>query len=319
MIINSISSIKHTSTLNNTYYNKKYTPYKNQIITDSFTKNISFYGNILHNNYDEWFKTYLKYSNEKAAIANDISKIILQPAFLNIPEKQIKILDIGCGNGELTQQIINNLLEKFPHKQINLDAFDINDNLLTEFKKRLEILKHKNLYTHSEHLDYFKSKTNDTKYDFLLASHVLYYTDNIDNALQKIFQQLKTNGKGIIVHHSGENCLLSKLRAKYNPQSIANLNQSMEEIQKNDIIQNSLEKQNIPYKKQKQYFQLNIPSNIKSNDFKNLISFLIDTPYDILLKENKINKLLTDIQNYIDFQNRIHLFNNMYIINGRNI
>ena len=305
----------------NNYYSRK-TNRNNNIYSlknsgDIFLKNnIPFAGTPLHNNYEEWFKTYLKYSDEKISIAKHIGNIISENKFYSCLNKkqEIKILDIGCGNGLLTENVINKFNQLFPKKQVQIDALDINDNLLNDFRKRFSKYDNK-LNLNAEKQDYFKFWDENKKYDLIIASHVLYYADNLDNALLKIFNNLSNEGKAIIVHHSGQGCILSEFRAKYNPLSYANLNQTSKQIKQDDIIQNSLNKQNFSYKMLKQYFNLKIPNYRERKDFKNLISFLIDKPYSSLVKEGTIERLLEDIKNASNNQKNLYLFNNMYVIN----
>lgn len=321
MEIKSISNIYFTN-------NTKYNSYKDNKLMNSKTRfhsypTASYYpifkGNSLNKNYDEWFKAYLKYSNEKTSIANEINKTFNNNEYFEYlnNKKNIKILDIGCGNGLLTEKVLNNMISILPNKKIKIDALDVNDKLLEEFDSRLGKFKN-NVIVDSKKQNFFGTKSQDSKYDLILASHVLYYADNLDNAILNIYNHLDKKGKAIIVHHSGQDCLLSELRAKYNPASSANLNQNKEEITKKDIIKESLKKQTIPYESFRQYFDLKIPNTKSSSDFKNLISFIIDKPFNSILKENKINNIMQDIKINSDDENKIKLFNNMYVITKTN-
>lgn len=268
----------------------------------------------LDNDYDKWFKSYLKFVDEKFSIANEIIDVVSEPQFYNsLNEKDtIKVLDIGCGNGVLTQNYLNGISKIFPSKNIEVDALDVNKNLIKDFRENNYNLS-SNIQIDLQKKDFFKS-SNNNKYDLIIASHVMYYTDDLSDSLNKIESSLSDDGKAIIFHHSGEDCILSELRAKYNSESMANLKQSKDDISTNDIIKSTLEKENINHKSKKQFFNLYFPQNDKTQDFRNLISFLADKPFMELVKENKIAPFINEIKEKVDDDNALKLNNNMYIL-----
>ena len=290
------------------------------VILNNFS--VSYYpitfGSKLNDNYDEWFKAYLKCTNEKESIATEINKILTDSEYAKTLQnkKEIKILDIGCGNGLLTEKVLCNVIKLFPKQKLIVDALDVNEKLLDEYNVRCDKFQNK-ICLKSHKKDFFTSDLINNQYDLIIASHVLYYSDNLDKAIKKIYENLSPNGKAIIVHHSGEYCVLSELRAKYNPTSSANLEQTKEDITKIDIIKNSLEKQDIPHEILKQYFKLTIFQN-NNKDFRNLISFIIDKPYNTLLKENKVVDLFKDIKDLTNEKYEINLFNKIYVITKGN-
>jgi len=274
----------------------------------------------LANNYDEWFKSYLNSTNEKELIATEIANTIknteLHDNFKN--KNKIKILDIGCGNGVLTEKYLKQLSDIFPNKKIEVDAMDVNSKLLKDFKQN-HLINNKNITINILEKDFFKEPTPKHHYDLAIASHVMYYSDNLERDLQKIQTSLSDSGNAFIFHHSGKDCVLSNLRAKYNPTSSANINQTKEEISQNDIIKNSLDNLEIKYETKKQYFNLSIPQNINTPIGRNLISFIVDKPFLELAQENKVCSFLEDLNKLKDTNNSLNLHNNMYIIENNAI
>ena len=256
--------------------------------------NICRKDNACQKDYDELFGTFLKCVNEKEKMANAVKEIVKSSDVIPILEtaKQIQILDIGCANGDLSHRILEGISSVLPKQSINVDAFDINEKLLNEFLHKT-LPDNVDLKTHFR--DFFDVKS-DKKYDLVIASQVLYYVKDLCAAINKIKSKLSENGVAIIIHHSGDNSVLAKLRAKHNPKSNANLNQSLDEMEKDDIIAKTLSEQKISSSNYIKEFDLKLPNEIedfrknyknplmvsKYKDFKNLISFIIDEPFESL-------------------------------------
>lgn len=96
-------------------------------------------------------------------------------------------LDIGCGPGTWTKL----LLKKYPNAKFT--CLDISKEMLNQFKK-----------TNNEKritfvVDAFTDKNFKNKYDFIISSRSIEYMENKPKVINKIYDLLKENGKGIIV------------------------------------------------------------------------------------------------------------------------
>lgn len=269
---------------------------------------------ILNKDYDKWFKTYLRYVDEKDFIANEIfENIKISTSHLKNKNK-IKILDIGCGNGELTQKYLKHLSGLFSDKKIEVEAVDLNTELLNDFR-----LNHmnfdKNVSVNLINKNFFSEyPSTEERYDIVIASHVMYYTPNLSESFTKIKNYLSAGGKALIFHHSGDGCILSGMRERYNPQSSANIKPAKNKNSNVDHIGTILDNLGIMYEVKKQFFNMFFPENLVGADGRNLISFIIDKPFVDLLKENKVNKIIKELRSNFNGENKLKLHNNMYVI-----
>lgn len=112
--------------------------------------------------------------------------------FLNTSQ-DIKLLDPGCGNGNLSISFLELLEEKKFQGKIKLDLFDIDNECLNELKVRLEKRKSKNVKYNILNEDYILessfhngSKTQNSKYTHVIMNPPYKKINNGDSHRKKI-------------------------------------------------------------------------------------------------------------------------------------
>ena len=99
-------------------------------------------------------------------------------------DKEINILEIGCGNGFSTYDLKN----KINRKNINYYGCDISDIAIEKAKKYKDI----KFFTH----DIKKPFKKDIKYDFIIISNLLWYIlEYLEISLKNSFDVLNEEGK----------------------------------------------------------------------------------------------------------------------------
>ncbi len=108
-------------------------------------------------------------------------------------KKNLKILDLACGDGSQTLKILNHLkLKKIKTKIL---ATDSNKKLIDTAKK-----KNKNKNIEYKIVNFDKSMDiADNYYDVVLCLFGIYYAKNIDKTLKEIKKKINKNGKIILV------------------------------------------------------------------------------------------------------------------------
>ena len=96
----------------------------------------------------------------------------------------MKVLEIGCGNGELWQRNQKNI----PNIQLTLT--DISQGMLDDAKNRLKDIKDINYQCFDCHQIPYDNQT----FDIVIANHVLFYVQDIEQVLKEINRVLKKDG-----------------------------------------------------------------------------------------------------------------------------
>lgn len=138
-------------------------------------------------NYEDWWKQYAEINRWDPGTRLRV-KIILN--YLRQYNGK-KLLDLGCGSGELLVDIHKN----FP--DMNLYGADVS-------AEALKILKKKVSSVNTMRIDLERDKKIIGKYDIVICSEVIEHLKNWRNALKIIADGLNKNGYAIISTQSGK-------------------------------------------------------------------------------------------------------------------
>lgn len=143
--------------------------------------------------YYVWEKLAHKYNDlwvQKYSLGptrREVKKIVLPLLEKN---KELKILDIGCGTGQLIKEISER------YKDVDYLGIDVAENMIAIAKENNE---GKNVRFRTSSIESFSSKD---KYDIVLCMHSFPYFPNKEYMLKKLVDMCSEKGQVIIVNSS---------------------------------------------------------------------------------------------------------------------
>ena len=144
-------------------------------------------------NYEVWEKLAHKYNNlwvQKYSLGptrREVKKIVLPLLEKN---KELKILDIGCGTGQLIKEISDH------YNKVNYLGIDVAENMIEVAKKNN---KGKNVKFKTSSIESFE---NNEKYDIIICTHAFPYFPNKQEMIKKMAGLCNKKGQVIIVNSS---------------------------------------------------------------------------------------------------------------------
>ncbi len=143
--------------------------------------------------YEVWEKLAHKYNNlwvQKYSLGptrREVKKLVLPLLEKN---KELKILDIGCGTGQLIKEISDK------YKMVNYLGIDVSENMIDIAKKNN---KGNNIKFKISSIETFDTVD---RYDIIICTHAFPYFPNKEDMIKKISELCNKKGQVIIVNSS---------------------------------------------------------------------------------------------------------------------
>lgn len=235
------------------------------------------------------FKSFTENSNQKPLIVKFLSGRL--PKLLEPRGSKLRILDIGCGTGEISIPLYNSLASHYPDIEVKVDILEPSHEVNKSFLQRYNSNKN-NLFKIGNALTgYWEHCSVHGKYDFILASHILYRifenpqltTAQKSAAVQKILTSLRDNGLACIIYHSAEGNDAYALRHKVSKLSGNGLN-----LSSSNDLEHMLKELETAYLQENIFSALRIDDCLMdcrgnaSPEGENLLNFLLGCTYSEL-------------------------------------
>ncbi len=145
----------------------------------------------MYNIWNFWADKYDKLWVQKYSLKPTRDYVTLALTNIN-NDKKIKILDLGCGPGELISELTN----KF--KNIEITGIDFSEKMLEISNKRNPLATHIKM-------DTAELSKLEGKYDIIICTHSLPYYKDPKNVFKQLHRVLKSEGKILVGFASGNN------------------------------------------------------------------------------------------------------------------
>ena len=148
-------------------------------------------------NYAQQFKAFRKMTDQVDLQSDIVSHHLLDALEAHSPDREVKVLSVGCGDGIQDNMVLTKVLASCPTAQISYTGIDINPQFCTESQEKLQHLPiAKNFICESfETLDASKLET----FDFIYLVHVHYHFQQLQSAFCKVRQLLSSKGRCVVI------------------------------------------------------------------------------------------------------------------------
>ena len=278
----------------------------------------------------EWFETFLNHSNEKHNTGIFISKLFQNYIDSNKENQSQNILDLGCGNGLLSQHICkifskNKIDIKYYGIEKNSKFVAITSNRLKEIQTPHDILEGD---CFGEALSSFNKDI-----DVLFVSHSAYYLNNnllLNNFIKTSFDKIKKNGIAVLIHESSDSDF-NLLGGKYKGSNFIDTANQLTKAIKHYSFEHKKIELDILSLDSEVYFPENMPElwneiNKNScqenyisdkNNFhiaKYLLEFIAETPLEVIASYEELHEYLSRVKNSLETQSNQLKTKNIYHI-----
>ncbi|MBQ7790174.1 MAG: class I SAM-dependent methyltransferase [Bacilli bacterium] len=144
--------------------------------------------------YEVWENLASKYNNlwvQKYSLGPTRREVLKIVVPLLKENKKLRILDIGCGTGQLVYEISKR------EENVNYLGIDVAENMISEAKKNN--LKNKNIKFKTIGIEKFNTKD---KFDIIICTHAFPYFPNKEEILNKMYKMCNKGANVIIVNSS---------------------------------------------------------------------------------------------------------------------
>ena len=217
-------------------------------------------------NYAQQFKAFREMTDQADIQSDIVNRHLLDALETHSPDRELKVLSVGCGDGILDNMILTKVLASCPTAQISYTGLDINPQFCAEAEERLQYLPIAKTFIceNFETLDASKLET----FDVIFLVHVHYYFQQLQPAFCKVRQLLSSKGRCVVI--AAPPNLQTNLATRFWRHEGKYDFKSM-----NDAVK-VLEDINIPYQLQDFCTKLDLSSCFKDGWSSNISRFVLD-------------------------------------------